>query len=192
MTEEILIAAKMLPRREDGAMADSFEANGSTYRWLDISEIGIEAWTGLSNLMDVFFSGQDSLAAVHAYHKKTAVDAMAITDINKLKYHISTRTQNYLDGIVNKTEQRYHLSMHIAAILTLKEGDDIRGYSSERSEAYVADWVKEGYSHIDFFTIAGNLSVEFRKSYRQTQARILEVDRLTKAASATKPKGEKL
>lgn len=186
MTEEILAAAKPLPRTASGAIADTFQANGNTYRWLDISEIGIEAWTDLTNLMDVFFSGKESLQAVRDYIYETAVKANGYTDLNECKHYVSTRLQGYLDSIIDKNERRYQLAMHIAATLCLKEGDDIRAYSTERTDSYISDWVEEGYSHIDFFTIAGGLSAQFRENFRQTKEKILALDKLGKAATATK------
>ncbi|MEL6803855.1 MAG: hypothetical protein AAFO91_08760 [Bacteroidota bacterium] len=170
---EVLSQAKRLPRKADGVtLEETFHANGNTYRWLDKSQIGIEAWTSIGNMMEVFYSGQDNASAIHNYHRETAVQSGEYTDIKELKYYISTRTQNFLDGIVERSEARFHQAFHICACMIIKEGDDIRGYSFERAESYIADWAAEGYSWIDFFTVAGSLSEQFSNDYQKTRDRL--------------------
>ncbi|MTB53018.1 hypothetical protein [Lewinella sp. W8] len=171
--------AKPLPE------GDTFTANGNTYRWIPVDKIGISRWSIIANLLDLLYSGFDSFESIRQYMVETQKEIMPMPD-PEVKLYVFRRLQTYLDNIVRKSQDRYHLSLHICTLICLKEGDDIRDYDQDRANAYISDWAAEGYSHVSFFAIAGGLSEEFATDFRQTQKRLLEEEKTLRAATAGK------
>lgn len=186
--DQPLTKAKRIPRNEDGTKKETFVANGNTYRWLDPADIGIKRWTELSNYMDVLYSGFDSYAAIVQYLTTTNKEVVKLEGVEAALYTIK-RNNAYLDNIVRNSQDRTHLSMHICACICLRQGDDIRHYSYDRGEQYVQDWIAEGYSHTDFFGLAGSLSSDFKDYYQAAQSRMEKLSQQLKAVIATSVKG---
>ena len=54
--------------------------------------------------------------------------------------------------------------MWLCSIFIIQAGEDVRTWDSSFADSKIMDWIKEGFSVEDFFTLAQTISIEFSKN----------------------------
>lgn len=143
---------KKLARDPNGGLSyEPFTANGNTYHFIRPGdEIGIRKWTEYEKLKIVVGTGQTFSGIVQAFQQlvSLASEDKAFKDI---RTEIILLADSYKKSVLDMSKDRYNKAFYLCTIFIYRAGDDPYTWDMNRAESYIADWVAENMSELDFF-----------------------------------------
>ena len=157
---------KPLPRDEAGKIARFFTANGNEYKIVEW-EHGppIDRWSAYEKWA-LMFTYNASPAELVENNRKTGemLNRIMAGDKTITVLDVIAHQKSIVDGIITIANQKYTRAMWLCSIFIIREGEDVRTWSSATAESKIMDWIKEGFSVDDFFLLAQTISMQFSKN----------------------------
>ena len=146
----------------------TFETKNHTYTIL--KEIPLSRFIEMQKRQPEFVFGLNWEGMIKIF--SDVKDALNGMDIVKAGY-IVTEAEN---SIVKAQEGsiRYDATMIIATIFLLREDEDVKGFSKELSTEKIQDWLEEGFSYTDFFSLVASILPHFYKTFNAISQSISE------------------
>ena len=69
---------------------------------------------------------------------------------------------------------RYDATMMISTIFLLREDEDVKEFSTEMSNEKIQDWLEEGFSYTDFFSLVASILPHFFATFERISRSISE------------------
>lgn len=157
---------KKLPRDENGKIARYFTANGKDYKICEWENgVPIDRWSAYEKWALMFTYNASPTELVQNQRKTGGMLNRIMagdTTINVLD--VIAHQKSITDGIITLSNQKFTRAMWLCSIFIIREGEDVRTWDSSVADSKIIDWIKEGFSVEDFFTLAQTISIEFSKN----------------------------
>ena len=157
---------KRLPRDENGKIARFFKANGKDYKICEWENgVPIDRWSAYEKWA-LMFTYNASPAELVANQRKTGkiLNRIMAGDDSVTALDVIAHLKSMSDGIITLSNQKFTRAMWLCSIFIIQEGEDVRTWDSSLADSKIMDWIKEGFSVEDFFTLAQTISIEFSKN----------------------------
>jgi len=165
---------KRLPRRDDGSIKSTFEANDVKYTIRTADEgISISRFNEYQK-----FAGMLGYNAT--FQKMYENNQKAIKLANGVVSGDNTFTDLVLhlnainEGVLQASEERNSIALYICTLFIVREGEDLTTWSMELAKDKIDDWNREGYHAEDFFFLALSSVVGFKSAYNELIDRLKE------------------
>jgi len=165
---------KKLPRRTDGTLHTSFNANGVRY-FIRSADEGIsigrfneyQRMSAMVGFGATFQKIYENLAKAIQLANGVVKDENTFID---LALHLRAMQESILDA----SEDRNSLALYLCTLFIVRKGEDLTTWSMEDAKEKIDDWNREGYSAEDFFQLALGSVNGFRNAYLELIGRLNE------------------
>lgn len=161
---------KPLPRAENGKIAQQFKANGMQYHIVSHTAIGIKRWSEFEK-MSIALGFGSSFNELYESVQKAMKVINSDGQYAQRRIEATLILNSVLQAIKKSSEQRFNISLMVATLFIVRDGEDMRVWTKEDAEKKIADWNAEGYSEQDFFLLSVNLVRGFRERFSELTER---------------------
>jgi len=147
---------KLLPRDKSGKLEQVFQANGNWYKitYWD-NGVPIVRWH-LYELFSISFAFNRDPVEIFGHNQKAEqmLRDILLGNTKKDPLDIIQVLKASREGLLELNPKRFNRAMYLCSLFIIGENEDVRTWSPETAEAKIKDWVAEGFSIRDFFTLA--------------------------------------
>jgi|GEM_PF-2171768 len=168
------VTIKKLPRRDDGTLSRTFEANEITYTIRTADEgVSISRFNEYQRMSAMLGFGATFQKLYENITKSIKLANGVVSSENTftdLVLHLDAMRQSILEA----SEDRNSLALYICTLFIVREGEDLTTWSMEEARDKIDDWNREGYSAEDFFLLALGSVAGFKNEYLALIERLSE------------------
>lgn len=165
---------KRLPRRDDGTLKSTFEANGVKYTIRTADEgVSIHRFNEYQK-MSGMLGFATTFQKMYDNHQKSIKLANGVVSGKNTFTDLVLHLNAMQEGILQASEERNSLALYICTLFIIREGEDVTTWSMEQARDKIDDWNREGYHAEDFFFLALGSVTGFKNAYLELIERLSE------------------
>ena len=163
---------KRLPRRDDGSIKSTFEANEVTYTIKTADEgVSIARFNEYQKMAGMLGFGA-TFQKLYENHQKSIKLANGVVSGENTFTDLVLHLNAINEGILEASEERNSIALYICTLFIVREGEDLTSWSMELARDKIDDWNREGYHAEDFFFLALGSVVGFKNAYLELIERL--------------------
>lgn len=165
---------KKLPRRDDGTLSRTFDANEITYTIRTADEgVSISRFNEYQRMSAMLGFGA-TFQTIYENITKSIKLANGVVSQDNTFTDLVLHLNAMREAILESSEDRNSLALYLCTLFITREGEDLTTWSMEDAKDKIDDWNREGYSAEDFFLLALGSISGFKNAYLELIERLSE------------------